>query len=169
METETTTWSQFPNGGKANVEQRLASEERNKSKRAGLWVSVWDLSRKVNHMSKVIWDRKIIIEFTRPISSTRIDKSVLMRGVKVSKDKTLDGLIERTSFMSDEIESKPCTKRKKVIDRGKRSKTLSESIESIESSRFVSRRARMSGVWFNKRFTINKIRMKASSICKAKL
>ena len=48
--------------------------------------------------------------------------------------------------MSDEIESKPCTKTKKVIDRGKRSKTLSESIESIESSRFVSRRARMSGV-----------------------
>ena len=69
-----------------------------------------------------------------------------MRGVKVSKDKTVDGLIERTSFMSDEIESKPCTKTKKVIDRGKRSKTLSESIESIESSRFVSHRARMSGV-----------------------
>ena len=56
-----------------------------------------------------------------------------MRGIKVSKDET-DGLIERTSFMSDEIESKPCTKTKKVIDRGKRSKALSESIESIESS-----------------------------------
>ena len=36
METETTTQSEFPNGGKAIVEQLLASEERNKSKRAVL-------------------------------------------------------------------------------------------------------------------------------------
>ena len=34
METETTTWSEFPNGGKTIVEQILASEKRNKSKRA---------------------------------------------------------------------------------------------------------------------------------------
>ena len=39
VETETTTWSEFPNGGKAIVEQILASEEINKSKRAGLWQS----------------------------------------------------------------------------------------------------------------------------------
>ena len=37
METETTKWSEFPNGGKATVEQILALEER-KSKR-GLWES----------------------------------------------------------------------------------------------------------------------------------
>ena len=36
METETTTWSEFPNGGKAIVEQIIVSEEINKSKRAGL-------------------------------------------------------------------------------------------------------------------------------------
>ena len=36
METET-TWSEFHNGRKAILEQILASEERNKSKRAGLW------------------------------------------------------------------------------------------------------------------------------------
>ena len=36
METETTTWSDFPNGGKAIVDQILASEERKKSERAGL-------------------------------------------------------------------------------------------------------------------------------------
>ena len=36
METEETTISEFPNKGKPNVEQVLASEERNKSKRAGL-------------------------------------------------------------------------------------------------------------------------------------
>ena len=37
METETTTWSEFSNGGKAVVKQILASEEINKSKRTGLW------------------------------------------------------------------------------------------------------------------------------------
>ena len=36
MEIETTAWSEFPNGGKVIVEQILPSEERNKSKRAGL-------------------------------------------------------------------------------------------------------------------------------------
>ena len=48
METETATWSEFANGGKAFVEQILVSEDRNKSKRAGL--------RKVKQLSKVIWD-----------------------------------------------------------------------------------------------------------------
>ena len=38
METET-TWSGFPNGVKATAEEILASEARNKSKRAGLWES----------------------------------------------------------------------------------------------------------------------------------
>ena len=31
METETTTWLEFPNGGKSIVEQILASEEINRS------------------------------------------------------------------------------------------------------------------------------------------
>ena len=39
METGTTTWSEFPNGVKTIVEQILMSEERNESKRAGLWGS----------------------------------------------------------------------------------------------------------------------------------
>ena len=37
METETT--SEFPNGGKAIVEQILAWEETNKSRRTGPWES----------------------------------------------------------------------------------------------------------------------------------
>ena len=37
METETTTWSQFSNGGKAILEEILAPEEINKYKRAELW------------------------------------------------------------------------------------------------------------------------------------
>ena len=39
MENEKTAWSEFPNGGKAIVEQILASEKINKSNRAGLWES----------------------------------------------------------------------------------------------------------------------------------
>ena len=39
METETATWSEFRNGGKDIVEQMLASEDRNKSEKAGLWDS----------------------------------------------------------------------------------------------------------------------------------
>ena len=39
METDTTTWSEFPYGWKAIVEQIIASEKRNKSKRKGLWES----------------------------------------------------------------------------------------------------------------------------------
>ena len=92
-ETETTT-SEFPNGGKAIVKQILASEERNKSKRAGLWDTVWDLSRKVNHLSKVISDRKIITEFTRSISFTRIGKPVAMMDVKVFKDKNISRWVD---------------------------------------------------------------------------
>ena len=39
METETTTWSEFPNGEKAITEQIVASEKRYKSRRAWLWES----------------------------------------------------------------------------------------------------------------------------------
>ena len=34
MEAATTTWSEFPNGGKAIIEQILAPEEKNKFKRS---------------------------------------------------------------------------------------------------------------------------------------
>ena len=66
------TWSEFPNGGKVIIEQILAAKDRNKSKRARLTVTVIDPSRKVNHLSKFILDRKIITKFTSSISSIRI-------------------------------------------------------------------------------------------------
>ena len=59
MVTET-TWSEFPNGGKAIVEEMLASEEEKTPKGKIMRITVWDPSRKVNHVSKIIWDRKII-------------------------------------------------------------------------------------------------------------
>ena len=49
------------------------SVRRNKSKKSRIVrVTVRAMSRKVKHLSKVIWDRKIITEFTRSISFTRI-------------------------------------------------------------------------------------------------
>ena len=44
----------FLMAGKTIAEQIVASEERNKSKRAGLGESQSDPSRKVNHLSKAI-------------------------------------------------------------------------------------------------------------------
>ena len=35
-------------------------------------ITVWDPIRKVNHLSRIIWNKKIIREFTRSISSTRL-------------------------------------------------------------------------------------------------
>ena len=93
METETTL-SEFLNGGKAFVEEILASQKRNKSKRAWHWESVWNPSRKGNYLSKVVWNRNIITEFTRSISSTSIGKSVLMIDVKVSKDKHISRWVD---------------------------------------------------------------------------
>ena len=60
LENETTTWSEFPNRGKAIVEQILALEEINKSKRAGLWESQSGI--RVEKLT--ISDRKIVTEFT---------------------------------------------------------------------------------------------------------
>ena len=59
METKTTTSSEFPNGGKAAVEQRLGSEEINQLSRT-VRVTFCDSSRKLNHLSEVVSDRKIL-------------------------------------------------------------------------------------------------------------
>ena len=59
-------------------------------------VTVRDLTRKVNYLSKVIWVRKIIAELIRSINSTWIGKINILA----------DGLIKRTSSMLYEIASK---------------------------------------------------------------
>ena len=58
METETATWLEFPNGGKAIVEQILASEVTNKSRRLGLWESQSGIQ--VGNLT--IWVRSFAIE-----------------------------------------------------------------------------------------------------------
>ena len=56
------------------------------------------------------------------ISSTRIGKPVLMMDVKVSKDKHISRWVDQENLSY----VRPSIKTKKVIDTGKRSKTLSE-------------------------------------------
>ena len=72
MKTQSTTWSGFPNGGKASIEQILVSEERNKSKRQGLWKTqsgIWE--RKLTIWLRSFEMEKIITEFTSSTSFTR--------------------------------------------------------------------------------------------------
>ena len=61
MVTETTTWSEFSNGGKAIVEEILASEEKIKSNRAGLWESLSGI--RVEKLT--IWVRSKIKNYNR--------------------------------------------------------------------------------------------------------
>ena len=103
----TATWSEFPNVGKAIVEQMLASRKKEIQKIRTVTITVRDLSRKVNHLSNGIWDGKILSEFTRSIISTKIGKPVLMTDVKVSKEKHISGWIDWKSLIyEDEAESK---------------------------------------------------------------
>ena len=57
--------------------------------------SVWP---KLNHRSIVVWDRKIIIELTKSMSSTRI--RVVMMHVKVSKDKHISRWVDWENLIS---------------------------------------------------------------------
>ena len=111
METETTTWSEFPNEGKPIVEQILASEERNKSKKSGIWESQSGI--RVGKLT--IWARSF--EFTRTIGYSRIGYPVLMMNVRVSKDKKISRWVDRVNLIYV---------RWGKGKRGKRSKTLSE-------------------------------------------
>ena len=91
----TQTWSEFPNEGKVILEQILASKEINQSKRADCErVTVRDLSRKVNHLSKVIWDRKIItVHQVYQFHQNRL--ASLMIDIKVFKDKHISRKVDQ--------------------------------------------------------------------------
>ena len=57
--------------------------------------TVRDTRKKVNHLSKVVLERKITADFTTSISSIRIDLTVLMMDFKISKDKFIRGVDQR--------------------------------------------------------------------------
>ena len=67
METEKTTWWEFPNRGKVIKEQILASQEKTKSTRAGLWKSQSGI--RAGKLTIWVMLLEIITEFTRSISS----------------------------------------------------------------------------------------------------
>ena len=139
-------------------------------------IIVWHPSRKVNHLNKVIWDRKIITEFTRSISSTRIGKPVLMMDIKVSKDKNISRWVDRENLIYvrwNRIKNRaPSWRRWSVEEKEVRQsevkpvKNISKNLQSFFNINCET--MHMSAIiWL--RFTINKIRTKASSIHKAKL
>ena len=69
-------------------------------------ITVWELSRKVDHLNKVTGDRKILTEFTRSISSTRIGWPVLMMDIKVSKDKHISRWVDRENIINRVVKKK---------------------------------------------------------------
>ena len=81
METETTAWSEFPNWGKAFVEQILASEARNNSKRGGLWESQLRIQ---------VWKLTIWVKLFKIIK--KVSQSLWLM-LKSPKANTADGLI----------------------------------------------------------------------------
>ena len=206
METETTTWSEFPNGAKAIVEQLLASEVRNKSKRAGPWES--ESGIRVGKLT--IWVRSF--EFTRSIGSARIGYPVLMMNVRVSKDKKISRWVDRVDLIYVRWGKGKRGKRSKTLSEVKLVKNISKNLHSFPeispvqfksffhitcttmhmSTKILSDQRKITShteiarinwviqvcltqskydrrVWFKERFTINKIRTKASNICKARL
>ena len=95
IETETTTWSGFLNKMRENHCRTNTSTrgKKNPQNNKTVRVTVWDPSRKVNCLSKVIWERKLL-KLTRSISSTRIGYPVLMMDVEVSKYKHIGRWVE---------------------------------------------------------------------------
>ena len=123
-----TTWSEFPNGGKAILGLILGPEERNKStKSRTVGITVWDSSRKVNHLSKVAWNKKNYnrVHQIYHQSCTGIGKPVRLMDIKVSKYKNISRWVDQENliYVGWKRIKKSCTKRKKLINRGKRSKT----------------------------------------------
>ena len=99
------TRSEFHNEGKSTVEQILESEETNQISRA-VRVTVSDSSRKLNHLTKLVRERKIMVDSTKSIGSTRTVYSV-PTGCKVlvilSVKQTLPNLVSLLSFPNDTL------------------------------------------------------------------
>ena len=88
IKTETTPWWEFPNRGKAIVEQIIAPEERSKSKRAG----------QINHLSTVTRDR--------PVYNSSFDGSLIgWSGQKKIKYWTPIHTISYSKFVYNSINS----------------------------------------------------------------
>ena len=79
-------------------------------------------SWKVNHLSKVIWDKNIIVNQIYQFYQNRLVSPY--KELKISEFNILAvRLMKRIPSMLDEIEQKPCKKTKKVIEKGQKSNT----------------------------------------------
>ena len=79
------------------VEPILASEERKKFKRAGLWESQPGI--RVGTLTISVRSFENITKFTRSTSSTKIGLAVLMMDVQVSKDKHISRWVDRENLI----------------------------------------------------------------------
>ena len=122
METEATTWLEFPNGGKAIVEQILASEKTNKSKRARMWQPQSGIQ--VGMLT--VWVRLSDIK-----NYNRIHQVYHFHQNRLSS--TYDGrCLWKTHLCWMKQRQKLRIKTKKVINGGRRSKTLNE-VKPVEN------------------------------------
>ena len=130
MEIETVSWSKITNGGKAFPEQILKSEDKNKSKKAGLtepqswiWVGKW-----------TIWVSLFETNYNRAqISTTTISTPVLRMDISLSSQKHQRGRLRKMFLCWIKQYENMCTKNRFVSSRGKRSKTWKdgEPVKSI--------------------------------------
>ena len=89
-----TTYQNYPKGGSCCRTTR-GRRKRIMQKNKTIRTTVRDTRKKVNHLCKVVLERKITADFTTSISSIRIDLTVLMMDFKVSKDKFIRGVDQR--------------------------------------------------------------------------
>ena len=94
VETRTTTWRESQFKTKTSIREKKQTQKSWTQR-----ITIWDRSRKVNNLIKVVSDRKTIIVFIRSISSTIIDYPVLMMDVKVSKDKCISRWDDRENLI----------------------------------------------------------------------
>ena len=94
IETETTyqNYIKGVGGGGSCCTTTRIGRKRIIQKNKTIGTTVRDTRKKVNHLSKVVLEQKIIANFTTLMSFIRIDLTVLMMDFKVSKDKLIRGV-----------------------------------------------------------------------------
>ena len=125
---------EFTNGGKTTAEQILRPEDRTKSKkRWTVRITGRDLSRKGNHLRKLVREINIIrdrlhyvFQFHQNRWTTRFQQPLWRTSKSPKTNIFAEELIERTLFRLDEIASKMRTKKKTAINRRKNSKPINK-------------------------------------------
>lgn len=84
-------------------------------------------SREVNNLNKVVWDRKIIAEFTSlSFSAEQVNFSLRWTLESLKTNKLTDGIIKKNMTMLNETALNMCTKKRMMISGDKRRKMLNK-------------------------------------------